>query len=79
MRPEGLSQREITMTPSGIEPTTFRLVAECHYLPRIFVSMSNKMSGGHPDRLKLLLLLLKTLLQDYINKLQVNLTPTAGP
>ena len=29
MRPEGLCQRIIPMTPSVIEPTTFRLVAQC--------------------------------------------------
>ena len=27
MRPEGLSQRKIPMTPLGIEPATFQLVA----------------------------------------------------
>jgi hypothetical protein len=29
VRPEGLRQWRIPMTPSGIEPTTFRLVAHC--------------------------------------------------
>ena len=29
MRPEGLRQRKILMTPLGIEPATFQLVAQC--------------------------------------------------
>jgi len=41
VRPQGLGLRKIPMTPSGIEPATFRLVAQClnqqlHRVPPAF-------------------------------------------
>jgi hypothetical protein len=40
VRPKGLRQWKIPMTPSGIEPVTFRLVEQCHRLHVHFVCFS---------------------------------------
>jgi hypothetical protein len=51
VRLEGLSQRKMPITPSGIEPATFRLVAQCLSQPvRWAVPWLRRLVAGVPPR-----------------------------
>jgi len=46
VRPEGLCQRKVPKTPSGIEPATFRLVGQC-FNQTVIVTSRNLLRSGH--------------------------------
>ena len=49
MRPGGLSKGKIQMTSSGIEPATFRLVAQCRVPPSKHVGDDDDDDDNYDD------------------------------